>query len=155
MKLSLTFIVILAMAVPCIAGDVNEISIGYAPICRHFDYQPELNEVNHGLFVTYNKWFVGTFNNSHYIRSWFMGRTFRTKKWYPFGNEVFGRGNFHLGLLYGYGEYMPSIDGWTIGATPTFEMGYKQFSVETMVMPADGGVISVLFKWTWQKKVDK
>jgi hypothetical protein len=131
----------------------NEYSIGYAPICRHVNNSKlDLNEVNHGVFVGYNKWIAGTFNNSGRIQSYFIGRTFRTDK-HISNNGIFGRLNLHIGPLYGYADVAPNIMGWTLGIAPTFEIGYSKFSIETMVTPfADGGVVSFLFKYSWGKK---
>lgn len=129
-------------------ADEPEIWIGYAPICKHFNGDPELNEQNHAVFLSYDKWIAGTFNNSGNIQSYFLGRTFQTDKWEY--NHYFSRLNIHIGALYGYEEDMPNIGGWTLGAAPTFEVGYKQYSLETMVNPfADGGVVSFMLKYTW------
>ena len=149
--LSIAFI-FFASIVQAAENEKPEYSIGYAPICKHFNGNPDLNEINHGLFLSYNQWEAGTFNNSSNIQSWFLGRNFRTKKWTPIDNDMFLRLNIHVGLLYGYEKDMPNIHGWTLGTSPTFEIGYRQFSVETMYMPSDGGVVAFLFKWTWQKK---
>lgn len=149
MKYLLTILIILSLLSPVYADDHNY-SIGYAPICKHFDNGENMNEVNHGVFMSYDHWFFGTFNNSSYIQSWFIGQTFKSKKWKLSNNNLYTNLNLHLGLLYGYGEDMPDIAGWTIGAAPTIEIGYKQFAIETMVQPfTDGGVVSFMFKWSW------
>jgi hypothetical protein len=140
------------MTIP-VCAEQHEYSIGYAPFCKHFNGSDRYNETNHAVFISYDEWIAGTFNNSNKHRSWFIGRSFRTDKWKS--NDLYVRLNLHLGLLYGYANddnKPPNIEGWTIGAAPTFEIGYKQFGIETMVQPiADGGVISCMFKWTWQK----
>lgn len=147
LKWSYTAIMIILMVINATADDETEFSIGYVPICKHFN-EGEYNEVNHGVFIFRNQWEIGTFNNSSYIQSYFIGRDLRTNK-LEFKNDVYMRLHAHLGLLYGYGESMPNVAGWTIGVTPTFEIGYKSFSIETMVFPVNGGVTALMFKWTW------
>lgn len=128
------------------ANDTSETWIGYVPICYHLNRNSDLNEINHGIFVFHDTWVIGTFKNSSYIQSYFLGKSFNTKKWTPFEN-VFLRLNAHIGLLYGYGDYLPDIEGWSLGFTPTLEIGYKSISIETMISPADDGVISFVFKY--------
>lgn len=144
---ALIMLLILSTATTCCA-DKNEFSIGYAPICRHLN-EDDPNESNNGIFVSYDKWMGGTFINSYSKRSYFLGRSFKTSKWTPFNNEVFGRANFHIGAMYGYGKEYPNVGGWTLGGAPTIEIGYNRLSIETMIIPVDGGVISFMFKYTW------
>ena len=127
----------------------NEFSIGYAPICRHLN-EDNPNESNNGVFLSYNKWMGGTFVNSYGDRSYFVGRSFRIKDWKSINDDIFIRGNLHLGVLNGYGDEYPNLGGWTIGIAPTVEVGYKIFSIETMVTPFDGGIVSPMFKLTWR-----
>lgn len=153
------FYIILILVITCFncfADDLfheekYEFSIGYIPICYHFDRDGDLNENNNGILLSYNKWLLSTFENSHEERSWFIGRTFRTKKWNPLDNEFFTRLNLHVGALYGYEDDMPDIGGWTIGVAPTAEVGYQRWSFEVVVMPFDGGVITGMLKYTWGK----
>lgn len=127
-----------------------EVSIGYGPGCKHFKSSDDLNESNHIMGISIDKWFGLTFVNSNYVRSWFVGKTFRTGKWKPLNNQKwFGRLNLYFGLLYGYGEYVPDVAGWTIAPVPTFEVGYKKVSMETMIAPFDGGVVGVMFRYTF------
>lgn len=147
MKVVYTILILFTIVTCCHA---NENSIGYVPICKHFNNNPDLNEVNHGIFLFHDDLVIGTFENSGYIRSYFIGKTFDTKKWKLFSNEIFTKLNINIGLLYGYGEHLPDILGWSIGIMPTFEIGYKKFSIETMVFPVDGGVVSCMFKWSFR-----
>lgn len=148
LKYTLPLIMIIFLVIP-VCADEKEFSIGYVPICKHFNNDPDLNEVNHGVFVSYDKWVIGTFNNSSYIQSYFLGKKFDTKKWKPLENNLYMKLNAHLGLLYGYGEHLPNVSGWSLAAMPTFEIGYKQFSIETMVFPVDGGVVACMFKYSF------
>ena len=130
--------------------DKHEVVIGYGPGCKHFNGSDDLNENNNIFGLSVDKWFGLTFVNSNDVRSWFAGRTFRTGKWKPLDNKNwFGRLNLHLGLLYGYEKDVPEIAGWTIAPIPTFEIGYKKVSMETMVVPFDGGVVGLIFKYVF------
>lgn len=124
--------------------DKHECSIGYSVYTAHFDRDDTLNEENHAILVSVDNWFISTFENSHYKRSWFGGYALR----YSFSkSKTFkARANLYLGPLYGYEDDMPDVCGWTVGAVPTLELGYKMFVIETLVMPCDGGVVSCLFK---------
>lgn len=129
---------------PCMAAE--EYAVGYSFFTRHLNHESDLNENNHGLMLAADNVFISTFNNSHENRSWFLGYVFRTKKYDPFDTWFWLRGNIYVGPLYGYEEDMPSMSGWTIGAAPTFEMGYKKIALETMVTPADDGVVACMIK---------
>ena len=94
--------------------------------------------------ISVNNTFVSTFNNSHYDRSWFVGYSLRTKK--KEIKDLFIRGNLHIGPLYGYKDSMPNVEGWTLGVAPTIEFGIKNVSLETMLSPAQGGVIVSMIK---------
>ncbi len=143
----ISFVIII---VPECYAEKHEVEIAYGPGCRHFDGDDDLNENNNIIGISIDKWFALTFVNSKNIRSWFAGRTFRTDKWKPLNNQNwFGRLNLHLGLLYGYEEDVPDIAGWTIAPVPTFEAGYKKISAEIMVVPFDGGVLGLMFKYVF------
>jgi len=129
--------------------DKHEVIISYGPGCKHFNGDNDLNEKNHIMGLSVDKWFGLTFVNSNDVRSWYVGRTFRTDKWKPLNENWFGRLNLHLGLLYGYEKYAPDIAGWTIAPIPTFEIGYKRFSMGTMVVPFGDGVGGIIFKYVF------
>lgn len=154
MKTIITYIILsVVIIVPkCYAEeffDKHEVIISYGPGCKHFNGSDDLNEKNHIIGVSIDKWFGLTFVNSGYNRSWFVGRSFRTNKWRPLNENWFGRLNLHLGLLYGYEEDTPDVAGWTIAPIPTMEIGYKMVSMETMVVPFDGGVVGLMFNYTF------
>lgn len=125
----------------------HEVSIGYAPFCAHtISDKPDYNEHNNHLFVvSVNQFFFMTFRNSDYDRSFAAGYTFRTEKWEPFKNELFLRGNLPVGLVYGYDNRKVEVFGISIMALPTFEVGWKNFSVQTAVVP----VFSMMLVWTF------
>ncbi len=150
MKTIIIYIMLSAMiAVPSYALDKHEVIAIYGPGCKHLDGSDDLNESNNILGLSVDKWFGLTFVNSNYIRSWFVGRSFRTNKWKLFNENWFGRVNLHLGLLYGYEEDVPDIAGWTIAPIPTIEVGYKQISMEIMAVPFDGGVLGLMFNYAF------
>jgi hypothetical protein len=127
----------------------HEVAVGYSFLTKHFRGGGDLNENNNGIVLYLDNFVASTFENSNYNRSWFIGYAFRTKKWKPQDWDFFCRLNFYIGPLYGYGNDMPNIGGWTVGAVPTVELGYKHISLETMVAPFDGGVVSFIIKYTF------
>ena len=154
MKTIITYIILsVIIIVPeCYAEkffDKHEVIVSYGPGCKHFNGDDDLNESNNIMGASVDKWFGLTFVNSNDNRSWFAGRSFRTDKWKPLNENWFGRLNLHLGLLYGYEEDVPDVAGWTIAPIPTFEIGYKKVSMETMVVPFDGGVVGIIFKYAF------
>ena len=122
----------------------NEVAIGYSFFTHHVNQKKHYNENNHGIMISLNDTFISTLNNSHYNRSWFVGYSLRTKK--KEIKDLFIRGNLHVGPLYGYKDSMPNIEGWTLGVAPTIEFGIKNVSLETMLSPAQGGVIVSMIK---------
>lgn len=154
MRLTYTFIILLLVVVPAHAGEFfenHEVSIGYAPFCYHFKNDGDLNENdNHAVQVAIDQWFAMTFRNSHHDRTFVAGYEFRTPKWEPFNEGTwFLRGGFPVGLMYGYKDHLPNVGGVTLAAAPLFEVGYKQFSVKTMVIPVGDIVVSSMFVWTF------
>lgn len=127
--------------------DKYDVYIAGSFFTDHAKVSEGVNENNMALGISVDKWVGLTFENSHWKRSWFLGRTLCTKKWEPFDNDFFVRGNLHIGILYGYEDDMPDIAGWTIGAGPTAEIGYKRLSFEAFVVPFDGGVVVGLIKF--------
>lgn len=55
--------------------------------------------------------------------------------------------NLHVGALYGYEDDMPNFEGWTVGVVPTVEFGLKKVALETMLSPAQGGVLACMIKF--------
>lgn len=127
----------------------DEISIATSIYTHHLNGDETLNENNQGIAVNYNDWMAATFVNSNYKRSWVIARRFPTEKYRIINDNTFLRASFYAGVLYGYEEYMPDLRGWTIAATPSVEIGYKKVSLETMISPAGGGVVSSLIKITF------
>jgi hypothetical protein len=145
----LILITLLLIIVPECYAEKHEVVISYGPGCKHFDGDDDLNEKNHIIGASLDKWFGLTFINSNDVRSWFVGKTFRTNKWEPLNENWFGRLNVRLGLLYGYEEDVPDVAGWTIAPIPTMEIGHKKISMEILVVPFDGGVLGLMFNYTF------
>lgn len=134
--------------------DTNEVSISYSVFTEHLsngtrDNGDDYNEDNHIIGLSVNRWVVSTFVNSYDDRSYSFGRNFRTRKWKPYGDRLYGRANFLVGAVYGYDEHLPDIAGFTPGALPMLEVGYDRFSVDTIVIPSDSTVMSILLKITF------
>ncbi len=156
-------VIILLLCMYVTSVHAKNISIGASVYTKHLNGENDLNESNDAIIIKYDNFFGTTFVNSKYNRSWFLGYNFPTKKYslkltFNHGifkltpvddNYIFIRGNLYIGLLYGYGCDMTNIDGWSIGAAPTIEFGYKKLSLETMIMPIDGGVITSLIIWNF------
>lgn len=135
--------ILLILCSSCFAG---EVSIGYAPFCKHLvNDSPNYNENINLMVVSYDEWYLTTFNNSNYDRTISAGYNFRTSKYHVLKNNLFFRGNLFVGLMYGYGDDLPNLYGISPAAAPTVEIGYKKFSVHTMIVP----VTSVMLSWTF------
>ena len=129
-----------------------EIVIGYAPTSYHWDERDEpdgrpYNTENHAVMVSYNQWFGLTYENSHYNRTYSIGYEFRTAKWEPLNNPFFIRGTLPVGLMYGYEEKFPNVEGFSIGISPILEIGFDRLSLKTLIVPIDGGCISGMIAW--------
>lgn len=120
-------------------------SIIYTPVSYHLDRSESRNEVNHAVGIEVNRYVALTFNNSNSNRSWFLGYDFASDPVYLLVRQWHLRGHFYAGALYGYGEYMPSIEGWSIGAAASAELCFDRWSVMVMGLPADGGVLALGF----------
>ena len=146
---SIILTILLILGIYSISSAEDEISIATCVYTKHLSGSKGLNDHNESIFISYNKYSVGTFINSNYDRSWLLAYDLSTDKHDIINSDIFIRGHFYLGALYGYGDYMPNISGWTIGAAPTIEVGYKHISLESMITPAGGGVVSCLIKYTF------
>lgn len=147
-KLIYTILFLLLIIHNCNADSKHIYSIGYVPICYHPGNDSDYNDSTNGLFLSYDKWMVGTFTNSLYNQSFFIGRRFSTKYIYLFDKYIYGRANLYAGGLVGYGDRMINIAGIAPMAAPTIEIGHSNFSVEIM---ANMAVISCMFKYTFEK----
>lgn len=117
----------------------HDIYISIVPYCYHVDRPTQgetINESPKGVGVSIDNWELLTYNNSYGDQTFFMGKAFETKKWKLTNNEIFTRLRLHLGLLYGYEDHFVNLCGITPFIAPTFEIGYEQVSLETMVLPA-------------------
>ncbi len=144
-KIKFLIVILFYLLTPSLSfGDVSIFTGLYT---KHFNNNSELNENNQIVGIKYNNWAASTFVNSSFKRSHFLARQWKTNK--LFVNHVYLRGNLYFGFLYGYGEYVPNVNGWSLALSPTFEIGYKNISVETLVMPFDGGVITILLNYNF------
>jgi hypothetical protein len=107
------------------------------------------NNHNNIIELSIDNWFVSTFSNSEYDRSYAFGYVFRTPKWHPFDNKFYGRLNADVGMVYGYRDLGLTHDRWTPGILPTMEIGWGRFAIDTIVIPFGSGVTSCLFKYTF------
>jgi len=129
-----------------IGADKHEISIGYTPVCKHYYSGENLNENIDFVMLSIDKWVFATYHNSHFGRSYFIGRTFRTDKKPFFIKNLYYRANFNIGLVTGYeDEIVTRVGDVTIIPFPTFEIGYKNFSIDTLVIPIFGCLLKYTF----------
>jgi len=136
----------------CKSCNAADLVIGYAPTAHHWSERDEpdkrpYNENNNAIMVSYNQWFGLTFKNSHYDQTYSAGYEFMTPKWKPFNNPFFIRGTLPIGLMYGYKEKFPNVEGFSIGISPVVEIGYDRLSFKTLIVPIDGGCISTMIAW--------
>ena len=143
MKKKLLAIVVLTLM---LYGSACGDALFYGPVCYHIDRGAEHNEVNHIVGLKIDKAVAVTFENSQSKRSWFIGYNFESRK-YILSSDLYAKAHLYLGGLYGYDEDMPDLQGWTVGAAPTLEVGWRQYSIEAMFMPVGGGVFSALFNY--------
>ena len=101
-RILVALLIIFALLSPvCYAADKHEVSIGYTPVCKHYESGEDLNEEIHLVMVSVDQWTFATYNNSHFERSYFAGRTFRTDK-KVYRDKLYCRFNLTVGLLTGY-----------------------------------------------------
>ena len=136
--------------------DKHEVSIFASFYTKYLKGSEGLNERNNVLGISVDGYFASTFNNSHGHRSWLMGKVFSTRKFDLWDTGLYARANLYAGVLYGYGDDMPDVAGWTIGASPglevshrRLEMGYGNLSIIILIAPFDGGVVTGLIGWTF------
>lgn len=134
--------------------DRHEVSIGWSFYTIHFSGEfsgdgDKYNNNNNIIALSIDQWFVATFNNSHYDRSYSAGYTFRTPKWQPVGDDWYGRANVMAGIVYGYDDQFINVGGFTPGIIPSVEVGYKMVSLDTIVIPIGSGVLSCILKVTF------
>lgn len=134
--------------------DNHEVSIGYSFYTTHFsgDYRGDgrkYNNNNQIIVLSIDQWFASTFVNSHFNRSYSAGYTFRTPKWQPVGEDFYGRLTLKVGLVYGYDDDLFDIAGFTPGALPSVEIGYKKLSIDTGIIPIGSGVMTCVLKYTF------
>lgn len=131
--------------------DKHETSIFTSVYTKHFKGSEGQNERNNALSIMVDQWFITTFENSKKGRSWLVGRRFSTDKFELWETGLHIRATLYAGGLYGYGDDMPDIAGWTIGAVPGLEIGHKEskLSLTTLIAPFDGGVMVVLIGYTF------
>jgi len=97
-----------------------------------------------------DRWTFAYFSNSYNNDTVFGGYAFHTKKIFsPQNKNLWVRANAYAGILYGYGEDIPTNIKWlgniSPAVYPTGSIGWKNYSIELGVMPT--------FIW-WALKVE-
>jgi hypothetical protein len=138
-------IIILTAVVCFVAPAMAEEAIFVGVYTRHIDYRSELNENNQIVGIKYGNYFATTFVNSQYDRTHFIGWLFDTDR-KILHKELYLKGNLYAGMSYGY-EVEFNVGGWYPAAAPSFELGIKNWSLEFIAWPADGGVVISLLNY--------
>jgi hypothetical protein len=126
----------------------KNVYVSYSFLTEHLNGGKDLNENNDVIALEIDNYFITTFNNSHYKRSVAFGYSFKTNKVNFY--KGYTRLILRVGPLYGYKSYMPTTCGWALGIAPMFEIGYKNFAIETLYIPVDSGVMVCMFKVKFQ-----
>lgn len=107
---------------------------------RHVNPSSDTNDHSGMLGLSYSDWVILRFSNSYHDQSFFGGRRFQTKKIHNSRNSnFFIQGNLYAGLLQGYGDRFPNIEGITPAAMPTVGFGYKNVTLEVLYFPTPSG----------------
>lgn len=125
----------------------NNITIGYAPFCEHiFSDKARYNEHNnHAVFIGYDNWWVMTFRNSNYDRSFAAGYVFKTKKKELY-EALYVRGNLLVGVVSGYKHRTIKFGGVSPAVAPTLELGYGRYAVHGAFL---GAAVTMMFTITF------
>jgi hypothetical protein len=158
MRRILTLIVVISILLaplPLLAEEKKEdkeISIAVGLFTKHYD-SDRANEHNRLLALSYDNWTVTWFKNSYYQETIFAGYAFRTDKYaIKKSDKWFVRGGAYLGVVYGYGDNLPTnVGGFSPFLLPVAEIGYSRFSFELGVIPLpnEAGLITGMFKVTF------
>ena len=124
-------------------------AISLSLFTRHVNPSKNTNDATRLLALSYSDWVVQTFSNSYHERSFFGGKRFHTKEiGHPRNRNFFIQGNLYAGLLQGYGDRFPNIEGITPVAMPTIGFGYKNTTIEVLYIPTpSGGVFTSMLTY--------
>ena len=113
---------------------------------RHVDPSDDTNEYSELIGLGYRDYTVASFVNSYHDRSYFAGKRFHTRRFSPGGtDDWFVQGNLYTGMVYGYHERVPNLEGFTPGLIPTVGLAYRNLAAELLYVPTpDGGVFMSL-----------
>ena len=113
---------------------------------HHVNPSDNTNDSTGMLGLSYSDWGVIGFKNSYHDRSFFGGKRFHTKKiGHPRNSNFFIQGNLYAGLLQGYGDRFPNIEGITPAVFPTVGFGYKNTTIEVQYIPTPSGGVFISF----------
>ena len=113
---------------------------------RHVDPSDDTNESSQLLGLGYRDYTVAGFVNSYDDQSYFAGKRFHTQKFSRGGNgDWFVQGNLYAGLLYGYDDHVPNLEGFSPGLLPTVGVGYRNCALEMLYVPTPRGGVFLSF----------
>ena len=113
---------------------------------RHVDPSDNTNESSQLLGLGYRDYTVAGFVNSYDDRSYFAGKRFHTREFSRGGDgDWFVQGNLYVGLLYGYDDRVPNLEGFAPGLLPTVGVGYRNGAVELLYVPTPKGGVFLSF----------
>jgi hypothetical protein len=116
----------------------------------HFDATGSLfgdgrvNEVNNLAGLQLYGFNAGTLISSHYDRAYFLGVSRRVYTKYYWDDEVRMDIGYNAGLLYGYGDELYNIGGFSAYVVPNVGFTFKGIGIDFGFVPV--GVLSVGFR---------
>lgn len=149
--ITVAIVAVMLSTLPVKAEEKKEMSFHVGLYTYHFDSE-NANNFNRLLGFSYDNWTVAWFKNSYYDETIFAGRAFRTKKLEDKEDGWFLRGGVYVGLVYGYGDNLPTnVGGFSPFLLPIGEAGYGKISFELGVVPLPGsaGLVTGMLKYTF------
>lgn len=116
----------------------------------HFDATGSLfgdgrvNEVNNLVGLQLYGFNAGTFINSHHDRAYFLGVARRMYTDYYWDDEIRMDIGYNAGVLYGYGDELINLGGFSVYVVPNLGFTYKGIGIDFGFVPA--GVLTVGFR---------
>lgn len=151
MRLALIVLAVTALLLPPRAsyGTDADASLLLGLYTQHVDPSGDTNESSELIGLGYRDYTVASFVNSYHDRSYFAGKQFHTRRFHPWGgDDWFVQGNLYAGMVYGYRERVPNLEGFTPGLIPTVGLAYRNLAAELLYVPTpSGGVFMSLISF--------
>ena len=107
---------------------------------RHVDPSGDTNEATEFIGLGYRDYTVASFVNSYHDQSYFAGKRYPTRRFHLWGgDDWFVQGNVYAGMVYGYHERVPNLEGFTPALVPTVALTYRNVAAEVLYVPTPSG----------------